>query len=204
MVFHIQGVEIGDVGDAVVSKAVATEFLGIGVEYNIVGACGNEEAVVGVRTRWREVEDEYQVAALEAQYLIAIIVPYLLHRSVLEVTHALDDLEHLTVEIAQPMVAEVLIVNQVPLATGILIRPAITLAWEVDPLGMTELVAHEVQITTVDGSCRHQTNHLVQGDASLCHIVDILLREMPIHIGVDETEDDGLVAHQCLVVTLAV
>ena len=102
------------------------------------------------------------------------------------------------------MVAEVFVVYQVPLATGILIRPSVTLTREVDPLGMTELVTHEIQITTVDGTSGHQTNHLVQGDASLCHIIDILLREMPIHIGINETEDDGLIAYQRLIVTLAV
>ena len=69
---------------------------------------------------------------------------------------------------------------------------------------MTELIAHEVQVTTVDGCSRHQTDHLMHGDTTLCHIVDILLGEVPIHIGINQTEDDSLITHQCLVVTLAV
>ena len=44
----------------------------------------------------------------------------------------------------------------------------------------------------------------MQGDTALSEIVDILLGEVPVHIGIDQTEDDGLVAHECLVVTLAV
>ena len=35
----------------------------------------------------------------------------------------------------------------------------------------------------------------MQSNAALCHAVDVLLGEMPVHVGIDETEDNGLVAH---------
>ena len=44
----------------------------------------------------------------------------------------------------------------------------------------------------------------MQGYTTLGHAVDVLLGEMPVHVGIDEAEDNSLVAHQCLVVTLTV
>ena len=44
----------------------------------------------------------------------------------------------------------------------------------------------------------------MQGNAAVCHIVLVALLEMPVHIGIDEAEDDGLVAYECLVVALGI
>ena len=102
------------------------------------------------------------------------------------------------------MIAEILVVDKAPLTTGILIRPAVTLTWEVNPLRMSELVTHEVQITAINGSTGHETDHLMQGDTTLSQVVHILLGEVPVHIGINQTEDDGLVANECLIVALAI
>ena len=131
-------------------------------------------------------------------------MPDLLNRSLQEVLLALDDAQHLAVEVAKPMITKVFIVNKTPLATSVLITPAVAFAREVDPLWVSELVAHEVKITSVDGCSRHQAYHLVQGDAAFSNSVDVLLCKVPIHIGINEAEDDGLVAHKCLVVTFAI
>ena len=69
---------------------------------------------------------------------------------------------------------------------------------------MSELIAHEVEVAAIDGRSRDQTNHLVQGDTAVDHIVLVAFLEVPVHIGIDEAEDDGLVAHKSLVVALAV
>ena len=122
----------------------------------------------------------------------------------MEILLTLDNLQHLPVEIAKPVVAQFLVIHQIPLTTGILIAPSIALAREVNPFGMTELITHEVQVATVDSTCRHQSDHLMQGNAATYHIVLVTLLEVPIHIGINQTEDNRLVAHQCLVVTLAV
>ena len=131
-------------------------------------------------------------------------MPYFLNGCGLEILLRLDDFKHLPIEVAQPMVAQVFIVNQIPLATGILVRPAITLTREVNPFRMSELITHEVQIAAIDGTSRHEANHLMQGNTALCNVVDILLGKVPVHVGIYQSEDDGLVAYKCLVVALAV
>ena len=102
------------------------------------------------------------------------------------------------------MIVELFVVHEVPLSACILIAPSIALAWEVYPLWVTKLVAHEVEITTVDSCCRHQAYHLVQGDASMHGAVLVSLLEMPVHIGIDEPEDECFVSHKGLVMTLTV
>ena len=44
----------------------------------------------------------------------------------------------------------------------------------------------------------------MQGDTALSEVVDVLLGEVPVHIGINQTEDNGFVAHQSLVVRLAI
>ena len=69
---------------------------------------------------------------------------------------------------------------------------------------MAKLVAHEVEVATVDGRCREQAYHLVQCDTAVGHVVLVALLEVPVHIGIHEAEDDGLVAHECLVMALGI
>ena len=102
------------------------------------------------------------------------------------------------------MVAQFLIIHQAPLAACIFVRPAVAFTREVNPFGMSELITHKVQIAAIDGSQCHQTDHLVQGYATLGHTINVFFREVPVHIGIYQTEDDSLVAHQRLVVTLTI
>ena len=44
----------------------------------------------------------------------------------------------------------------------------------------------------------------MEGNASVSHKVLVALLEVPVHVGVDKAEHDGLVAYECLVVALAV
>ena len=69
---------------------------------------------------------------------------------------------------------------------------------------MSELIAHEVEVAAVDGSEGHETYHLMEGNAPAGNVVLVALLEMPVHIGIYQAEDDGLVAHEGLVVALAV
>ena len=71
-------------------------------------------------------------------------MPYFLHGCLVEVFLALDDVEHLAVEVAEVVVVEFLIVDKVPLPACVLVAPSVALSWEVYPFGMSELVAHEV------------------------------------------------------------
>ena len=69
---------------------------------------------------------------------------------------------------------------------------------------MSEFVAHEVEVAAVDGCQCNEANHLVEGDAAVGAVVLVALFEVPVHVGINEAEDDGLVAHECLVVALAI
>ena len=69
---------------------------------------------------------------------------------------------------------------------------------------MAELVAHEVEVTAVDGRGGDKANHLVKSNAAMNGSVFIAFSEVPIHIGIDEAEDEGLVAHEGLVVAFSV
>ena len=44
----------------------------------------------------------------------------------------------------------------------------------------------------------------MQSDTSLSHAIHILLSEMPVHIRINQAEDNGLITYQSLIMTLAV
>ena len=69
---------------------------------------------------------------------------------------------------------------------------------------MAKLVAHEVQIAAIDGGSSNQTDHLVKSYAAIYYTVAVLLAEVPVHISIDEPENDGLVSHQCLVMAFCI
>ena len=102
------------------------------------------------------------------------------------------------------MIAQLLIVHKVPLTASIFVAPSVTLTGEVDPFGMTELISHEVEIAAIGRTGSKESDHLMQSNTSLYHIVLVALLEMPIHVGIYKTEDNGLVAHEGLIVTLGI
>ena len=122
----------------------------------------------------------------------------------MEILHIPDQFQHLTVEIAQEMVLQIQVVHQIPLAASVFIRPSIALPREVDPFRMPELISHKVQITAINSRSRNQTDHLMQGDTSIYHEIMVIFLHMPIHIGVDQAEDDRLITHQGLIVALGI
>lgn len=137
VVFYVERIEISEVSDRIIGKAMTAKLLRIRIEHHLVTARRHQEAIVGVRARGREVEHKDKVATHEGEYLVAVVMPYLNDRLLLEVANALHHAQHLTVEVAQPMVTEVVIVYQVPLTTGVLIAPAVAFAREVNPFGMS-------------------------------------------------------------------
>ena len=100
MIVYIQWIIIRKVGHCIISKTIAAKILRISIQYNLIAACWYEEAIIGITSRGREIEHKYKVATHEAEYLIAIVVPDFHDRSILEILHTLDDLEHLSVKIA--------------------------------------------------------------------------------------------------------
>ena len=62
------------------------------------------------------------------------------------------------------MVPQIGAVSQVPPSPAVLVTPVVALAWEVDPLGVSELVVHKTQVSLTPQAEGHKSNHLVQ-----CH-----------------------------------
>ena len=68
-----------------------------------------------------EIEYENQVLTTVCQYLVAIVVPDFNYRSILQILHATEQMNHFLVEVTQLVVAEFLVVYQVPLTTSMLV-----------------------------------------------------------------------------------
>ena len=84
------------------------------------------------------------------------------------------------------------------------VAPAVALAREVDPFGMPELVAHEVEVGLPARRNGHQADHLVQRHAAVDHHALRRAVHVEIHILVHQSERQCLVAHQRLIVRLGV
>ena len=78
-------------------------------------------------------------------------------------------------------------------------------AREVEPLGMAELVALEVEPALAAQTVGQQADHLVKGQAAVDDGRERRQRRhVRVHLGVHEPEGDRLVAHERLVVALHV
>ena len=75
------------------------------------------------------------------------------------------------------------------------VAPAVALAREVDPLGVAELVAHEIQIGLPARRDGHQPDHLVQRHAAVDEQIFRRAVHVEIHLLVHQSERDGLVAY---------
>ena len=113
-------------------------------------------------------------------------------------------MDHLLIKAIKIGEEVVRVIHKIPLTSSILITPSIPLTREVNPLGMAELISHEVQVSTIDSGCCDEAYHLMQRDTAVRHEGRMTVLEMPVHIGVHETEDDGLIAHERLVMTLRI
>ena len=82
--------------------------------------------------------------------------------------------------------------------------PAVTFTREVNPLWMTELITHKVEISTIDGRCRDKSNHLMKGDTAMNCFVFITFLEMPVHVGINKAEDNRFITDKGLVVAFAI
>mmetsp|Transcript_5065 Transcript_5065/g.9007 ORF Transcript_5065/g.9007 Transcript_5065/m.9007 type:complete len:309 (-) Transcript_5065:1351-2277(-) len=75
---------------------------------------------------------------------------------------------------------------------------------EIDPLGVTELVAHEVEVTFASKCRSDRSDHLVQGYATVHDVVVHVHFHSIVHFRIHEPESDGLVSNQGLVMGLGI
>ena len=91
-----------------------------------------------------EVENEESWAFLiDDQFVLLVAQGQILMLGSQPVQNAFP-LVHQLVELAELTVTQILVTQEVPLAPAVVIAEVVALARKVDPLRMTELVAHEV------------------------------------------------------------
>ena len=192
---------VGEVFGVVADAALPAEIPRVRVEGDAVLARhANADVQVFVGVGGVEVEDEDERSSLgddEFALLARGGHPLVLVREELV---ALVEVHHRPVEVVELVVAEVLGVGEVPAAAAVVVRPLVALAGEVDPLGVAELVTHEVQVPLAADGHGDEAKHLVQRHPAVHHRRRLLERaHAVVHLGVHEPEgvrlgpDDGLI-----------
>ncbi|VTR68605.1 hypothetical protein DESC_710101 [Desulfosarcina cetonica] len=179
---------------------VTAEAVVVGIQRQAERAGRRRNRVIGKGALGVKIEGEDISAAHEGQHLVAIMLPQRHQVAGRKQVGRLDQPEHGPIETGQQLVLESGIVHQRPLPAGVAIAPAIAFPGEVDPLGMTELVAHEVEITAARRGQGGQADHLVQGHGPGHADVRVIEGHVLVHGTTGHAEHKGLIAHQGLVV----
>ena len=157
---------------------------------------------IGLRLTGMEIESEEEPVPGKDQDLFLVLQePHVTH-ALGEDLMLLGQLHHVLIEVVQPLVFQEAVLLQAPLTAAEMEAPAVAFPGEVDPLRMTELIAHEVQIALTAAGKGEQPDQLVQSDGPVDHRVVGGLVHIRIHGSVCQAEDHGLIAHQSLVMTL--
>ena len=82
------------------------------------------------------------------------------------------------------------------------ITPSVLTPWKINPLGMPELIAHEIQVGSAIECTGRQANHLVQGNRPLNCLPVLVRGHALINRRVRQLEEEGLPANQGLVMGL--
>ena len=117
----------------------------------MVFAGGNQKTVIGKRRNRIEIEYKNQVLAPERQDFIFIVVPHFMNSGNLKVIHGADETNHCFVKIAEKTVFQIRIIDQVPLTTGLFVRPSVAFSRKINPFGMPEFISHKIKVSAVDG-----------------------------------------------------
>mmetsp|Transcript_12211 Transcript_12211/g.30652 ORF Transcript_12211/g.30652 Transcript_12211/m.30652 type:complete len:228 (-) Transcript_12211:1566-2249(-) len=153
-----------------------------------------------------KVENKQQFALLRHNHLVTLVLERNILVAVLnQEGESLLQSVHGSVKVVQVDVPKMSLIGKRPLTTSAVVRPVIADTGEIDPLGMPELVAHEVEVALSTKRHGEHADHLVHGDATVDNQVGRgEVRHAIIHLLVHKAERDGLVADKRLVVTLAV
>jgi len=73
---------------------------------------------------------------------------------------------HLSIEASQVHESQLLVVHEGPLSTAVVHTVVISLGWEINPLWVTEFIAHEVEECLTSKSQCDKLDHLVKGNTS--------------------------------------
>ncbi len=114
-----------------------------------------------------EVEDKEAISLLECDNFVSLmsercILVFCTQPSVLFLQSILG-----LVPIEQELKPVLPIIGEMPLASTMVIRPAITFSWEIDPLWMSKLVTHKVKVTFTTKTRGEKSHHFVESHASV-------------------------------------
>ena len=168
------------------------------------GRRGDDHAISGERRRRVEVEHEEQIAPCEGKRLVRFVCEKPHGPGVGADAARLQRLEHRGVEVAERLEAEIRVVPQGPLPAGMGIVPAVLRPREVDPLGVAELVAHEVEVRAAVERSRRETRHLVERNRAVGLDAVLVLGHAEVNRSVGKLEEERLAADERLVMRLDV
>ena len=194
----------GEVFHFHIDESVSSEFGIVATEYVLVFSCRGQNAVSVEGFERVEVEYEKQIVAQECEYLVSVVFTEFDDRGSFEFFLLAYDVNHGFVEGSEVLIFQIVSVYEVPLPTSVFIGPAVSLTRKIDPFGVAEFISHKVEVAAVDGREGYQPYHFMQGHASIYDQIGVSLAHVPIHDIVDEPEDNGFVADQCLVVALGI
>mmetsp|Transcript_17773 Transcript_17773/g.41029 ORF Transcript_17773/g.41029 Transcript_17773/m.41029 type:complete len:473 (-) Transcript_17773:1167-2585(-) len=190
-----------------VVPVVSAELRPVRVQHNLVLAAPRRaNTVTLVAVGGMHVEDKEQLTLLRHNHLVTLI----LERDVLVAVfdqegESLLEAVHGSVKVVEVDVPQVSLVSERPLAASAVVRPVIANARKVDPLGVPKLVAHEVEVSLATERHGEHADHLVHGDTAVNNqVCRSEVGHAVVHLLVHQTEGNGLVANECLVVALAV
>lgn len=122
--------------------------------------------IILVRLCWMEIVDEDQVTLFVYYHFVALIVQgHILVRLDHGAKENLGSV-HLLIKIVKLWVSEIFIVHEIPLSSAVLITISVSFTREIDPLRVSKLVAHEVEIALTAERLRNETDHFVDGHSS--------------------------------------
>ncbi|MBP2667714.1 MAG: hypothetical protein H6Q76_2694 [Firmicutes bacterium] len=93
-----------------------------------------------------EIKDEYAVPFFVSHKFLLLIEPEQLRYSASHEAFFGHEMDHVVVKVIQICITQQRIVTQAPLPTAVLEAPPVALTGKIDPLRMSELVAHKIQI----------------------------------------------------------
>lgn len=162
--FHRSSEETGSLVDSVVS----TDLLGVSVEHHAISARHiDANAVVAEALRGVEVEDEYQSSSLKDNHLVILVLQRDVCLGSSQPAKLGFAVVHEAVKLVQELVAQEMVLGKVELSSGVPEGVVVAFAGEVEPLGVTKLVAFEVEVAFTSQAVGEETDHLVESHTTV-------------------------------------
>ena len=89
-----------------------------------------------------EIEHEHQGAATIDELFHVFMDRQLLNEVIFEQVVLFIEFLHFPIKIVQPLVAQTITIREVPLSASAMARVIFSRTWKIDPLRMTEPIAH--------------------------------------------------------------